>query len=75
MPNSGVRQLLSHYKWDYERLVGEYFEAADACNGIDEFFKQAKIMNPFTSLPSVNVIDNDSNDCKICCDACDVSEI
>lgn len=58
--SSPIRALLTHYKWDFQRLIGEYFESDR-----DTFFGQAQLPNPFNVLP-VSQPTHDSNDCKIC---------
>lgn len=59
LPTTTCRALLTHYKWDSSRLIGEYFEFDQ-----DIFFAQANVENPFNIEPP-NTID-DSDDCKIC---------
>lgn len=51
--------LLTHYRWDFQRLIGEYYET-DA----DTFFQLAHVENPFKIEP--NKPADDSEDCKIC---------
>lgn len=58
---SAIRALLTHYKWDYQRLIGEYYEYE---NDPAAFFEQAHVTNPFDlEMPKTAT---DSEDCKIC---------
>lgn len=59
---TAIRELLTYYKWDEQRLIGEYFEYE---NDPAAFFQQAKVANPFNIPPPAAT--NNSTDCEICC--------
>lgn len=62
--------LLTHYKWEFQRLINEYYEYYETDQ--DKFFALAKMENPFKIQPN-NAIDA-SEDCKICFSA-DTTEV
>lgn len=54
-----ARVLLTHYKWDLQQLVSEYYES-----NCDTFFEKIHVANPFKILPENP--SNDTAECKIC---------
>lgn len=54
-----ARVLLSHYKWDSQRLIAEYYESDQ-----DTFFEQAHVANPFKTEQAM--LSDNSDECKIC---------
>lgn len=58
---TAIRELLTYYKWDEQRLISEYFEYGDDPAA---FFQQAKVANPF-NIPPSKAMDN-PKDCEIC---------
>lgn len=54
-----ARVLLSHYKWDTQSLIDNYYDTDQ-----DQFFQQANLSNPFKA--QLTSITDDSDECKIC---------
>lgn len=70
---TAIRALLTHYKWDEQRLITEYYEYED---NPAAFFEQAHVANPFSMTSVASTNSNDSGDCIICYsnDSPDVNE-
>lgn len=51
--------LLTHYKWNFQQLIGEYYETDQ-----DTFFQLAHVENPF-NIP-LNEGTDEAEGCKIC---------
>ena len=59
LPLSIIKLLLNHFKWDKQRLLEKFYETDH-----EEFFRQAKIINPFSPPSSENP---STEMCLICC--------
>ena len=58
LPSNIVKLLLHHFKWNKQRLLERFYETDH-----DEFFRQAKIINPFSLKRIENSI---TETCSIC---------
>ncbi|XP_031626508.1 potential E3 ubiquitin-protein ligase ariadne-1-like [Contarinia nasturtii] len=56
-----ARMLLSHYKWNKQQLIDEYYDI-----GADAVFQLVKLKNPFNIIPIVGEPNGTQEDCQIC---------
>ncbi|CAF4177622.1 unnamed protein product [Rotaria sordida] len=59
LPLTIIKLLLHYFKWNKQRLLEQFYEIDH-----NEFFQQAKIINPFSEKISIN---ESTNICSICC--------
>lgn len=59
LPSSIIKLLLNHFKWDKERLLERFYEVDQ-----EQFFRDAKVVNPFAPKPSESP---PTDTCLICC--------
>ncbi|CAF3679555.1 unnamed protein product [Adineta steineri] len=59
LPSSIIKLLLHYFKWNNQRLLEQFYEMNN-----EEFFQQAKIINPFSLKISPEEL---TNLCSICC--------
>ncbi|UJR20497.1 hypothetical protein I4U23_023625 [Adineta vaga] len=62
LSSSIVKLLLHHFKWNKQRLLEKFYEMDS-----NEFFQQAKIINPFSQTIVTSEESTAMNICLICC--------